>query len=415
MKSTLCLLLCFYLFQSFGQITLEECHQKARDNFPLVQQYELLQQTREFTLSNANKNFLPQLSLTAIGGYIDGTPKVSMPGGPASDPSSFNLISVIQINQVIWDGGITKASKAAVSAQSDIEQANVEVSLYSLRERVNNLYFGILLINEQIAQLELLRGNLDRNKKRVEIAVANGTAFKSDIDEIQVEIINTYQKITELSYNQTAYIEVLSAMTGDVISTEAKFERPMIQPSSVSEDILRPELRLFDYQRNLLEAKYSMDKSSLYPKLGLMGFGTFIEPGIPFGAAEMDQILVGGISLSWDIGGLYKNANNKKLSEVDLQKIAVQEETFLFNTQLQLTQKGGELSRFETLIEQDKEILSLKSNIKRSYETKYENGVGTLSQLLDRINEENVAKQNLILHEIQYLMTTYQYMNILGN
>jgi outer membrane protein TolC len=124
--------------------------------------------------------------------------------------------------------------------------------------------------------------------------------------------------------------------------------------------------------------------------------------------------LVGGLSVSWDINGLYKNSNNKKLREIDLQKIANQQETFLFNTNLQLTQKQGELDRFKTLIEQDREILKLKTSIKKSYETKYDNGVTTLSQLLDRINDESMARQNLIVHEIQYLMTAYQYKNISG-
>ena len=415
MKTILTLLFILFSHWSFGQITLEDCQQKARENFPLIKQYELIEQTREFTLSNANKNFLPQLSVTAIGGHIDGTPEFNIPGIPASDPSNFNLISMIQINQVIWDGGITKASKAATTAQSEIDQANVEVTLYALRERVNNLYFGVLLINEQMAQLELFQSNLERNKKRVEIAVTNGTAFKSDIDEIQVEIINVTQKITELTFNQKAYMEVLSAMIGETVSVDTEFQRPVVASDSINQEIRRPELRLFDYQRNLLEAKSSLDKSMIYPKLGLIGFGTFIEPGLPFGPSEMDRILVGGVSLSWEIGGLYKNSNNKKLTEVNLQKITTQEETFLFNTGLQLTQKNGELDRFETLIQQDQEILALKTSIKKSYETKYENGVSTLSQLLDRINEENVAKQNLILHEIQYLMTAYQYLNISGN
>ncbi len=176
--------------QTFGQITLEECQQKARENYPLIKQYELIEQSKDLTLSNANKAYLPQLDINIIGGIIDGLPTFTPPGGNESSSSlELNLITIAQLNQVIWDGGITKVRKEMAEASSNIEQADLEVSLYALEERINNLYFGILLIDEQIKQFELLKSTLERNMKSVQNAVAGGTAFKTDIFGFEIRII----------------------------------------------------------------------------------------------------------------------------------------------------------------------------------------------------------------------------------
>ena len=164
----------------YGQISLDSCQQMAISNYPLIRQFGLIDQTSEFTLSNANKAFLPQLSVNVIGGVIYGLPSSNLPESQNNSSAEAQLISVIQINQAIWDGGVTKASKELIMANAEIEKADIQVSLYQIRERVNNLFFGILLIEEQMNQTEIHLSNLIRNSKRIQSAVENGTAYMSD-------------------------------------------------------------------------------------------------------------------------------------------------------------------------------------------------------------------------------------------
>ena len=402
-------------FYGHAQVSIDSCRNKARENFPLIQQYDLIEKSKEYTISNANKSYLPQLDITVIGGVIHGFPSFSQQNSSESSKTQGNMISIVQLNQTIWDGGITKARKEIAQASAKMENADVEVTMYSLNERVDNLFFGILLIEEQVKQLEILRSTMNRNLKRVEIAIENGTAFRSDVDEIMVEVINTDQKIEELKSNRSAYINVLAAMIGEEIENNAVFSRPVKEEDIITLQNNRPELRLFAQQEKLFEAQRKIDKSMMYPKVGLLGFGTFIQPGIDFGPSKITEIFVGGLSLNWNIGALYKNENNKKLTEINLQKVDVQRETFLFNNNLELTQTQVELEKFSKLIAQDREILALKTKIKNAYDIKYENGISTLSQMLDKTNEESVAQQNLIVHEIKYLMKVYQYKNKSGN
>jgi outer membrane protein TolC len=404
-----------YSVPSSGQVRLEDCQRLARENYPMIRQYELIELTREYTMSNANKNYLPRLDVTLIGGMISGLPSFSAPGEGSSSSSDMQLISVVQLNQPIWDGGVTKAKKGVIEANTAVEKAELEISLYALEERINNLFFGILLIDEQIGQLEILRSSMQINLDRVNVAVENGTAYKSDIDEIQVEMINIDQRMEELRSNRNAYINVLGAMTGRKIEVSSSLERPVVEDNFLQLENNRPELRRFQSQGAMIEAQRQIDRSALYPKIGLLGFATLIEPGIDFGASTIDNIFVGGLSLNWNLDGLYRNGNNKKLTELNLQKVAIQKETFLFNNELELTQTRLDLNKFRNLVEQDREILELKTRIKEAYELKYENGVSTMSELLKRTHDESAARQNLVIHEIQYLMTAYRYKNRTGN
>ena len=395
---------------------LEQIQEMAKINYPQIKQYELIEQSREYNVSNAGKAYLPAFDVTMIGGVIDGFPSFSSsPGGDSgsSDPA-VNLITVVQLRQTIWDGGITKAQKEIANTKAKIETTEVDVSLHALNQKVSDLYFGLLLINEQIKQLQLLKENLETNQKRVLAAINNGIAYQSDIDELNVQLIDTDQNIIAFEYTNAAYTKMLSAMIGQQIqSTDS-----LIKPSPALFDptiINRKELTVFEQQRNLISSLSKMDKSTLYPKLGVLGFGTFIQPGLDFGPSTMNNIFVGGVSLSWNVSGLYKNKNNKLLRELDLSKIETQQETFLYNTRLQASQTQQQMEKYQALLERDQQLIDLKKSIKKSYEAKYDNGIVTMTDLLTKINDENVALQTKAVHEIQYLMTLYSLKLETGN
>jgi outer membrane protein TolC len=396
-------------------LTIGACQDSALNNYPLILQHDLIEQSKALTLSNANKAWLPQFDITLIAGILEGMPSFAPPGTEESSGVNTQLIAIGQLNQTIWDGGMTKASKQIIEAGSEIEKAELQVNLYQIRERVNNLYFGILLIDEQLTQLDILEQTLRQNQKRIQSAIANGTAFKSDEDELKVELINLDQRRVELQYNRQAYIKVLSLMTGEEISNDVTLTRPVFENTIAGLEINRPELQMFNSQRSLVGAQAKLNKATLIPKFGLLGFGVFLTPGVDFGNSKLENLFVAGLSLSWQLGPLYKNGNNKKLTEISLQRIQNQEETFLFNTNLDLSQTHIELDKLKKILQQDQEILALKRNIKEAYVTKYDNGVATMSQMLDRINDESLAKQNMIMHEIQYLMKAYQYLTKSGN
>jgi outer membrane protein TolC len=391
-------------------LTIEQSYQLAVDNYPLIKQYELIEKSKDYTLSNANNAYLPQVSLTAIEGYVFG----DFPGmGSSGDQSKFKFIGLGQVNQTIWDGGATKTQKKIIEASSNLDKASVEVSLYDLRSRVNQLYFGILLIDEQLKQLEIQSTILSNNIDRVKKLNENGLAYKTDVDEMKVEQLKLNQQKKNLQYTRSGYQTMLSYLIGKNID-QTKLEKPL-NTTTLDNTINRPEQLRFASQRNLINAQSDMQKVNLMPKVGLLGAGVVLAPGINFGKDKISTLGVAGLSVGWDIKGLYKNANEKELTKLELNKIVVQEETFLFNTKLQLSQKTADIERQKAILIDDDEIVKLRQTIREGYQLKYDTGVGPLIDLLNATEKEGNARTEKALHEIQLLMSIYEYQTIRRN
>ena len=238
---------------TFAQLTLDSCQQKAQRNYPAVRQYDLIAKSEEYSVRNANKAWYPQVSLNAIGGYII----QGLPTPPESEttPDKFKFIGIGQVSQTIWDGGATHAQKEIIHANAAVDSATNDVSLYSLRDRVDQLYFGILLIDEQLNQVNLLKGNLQRNLDAANLSLQNGLAYQSDVDEVKVEVVKAEQKETEFQSSRKAYVEMLSQMIGEPIADSAQLEKPAVSDPSAYATINRPELSLFNNQRKLVDAQ----------------------------------------------------------------------------------------------------------------------------------------------------------------
>ncbi len=393
-------------------LNIDSCYVFATRNYPLIKQYELIEKTKEYTLSNAGKAYLPQVSLTAIEGYVFGDlPTI----GASGDGSNFKFIGIGQINQTIWDGGATKTKKKIINAQSETDKANVDVAMHDLRSRVNQLYFGILLIDEQLKQLEIQNTTLTNNVNRIKQLTDNGLAYKTDLDEIRVEQLKLNQQRTEFNYTRNGYVIMLSLLIGAHINSQTILQKPPVSDQGSNLGIIRPELSLYKSQRNLVIAQSDMQRVNVMPKIGLLGAGVLLAPGINQGSSKATTIGVAGLSVGWNIGALYTNSNEKELKQQSLNKINVQEETFLFNTRLQLTQTNANIEKQKAVLAQDEEIVNLRKIIREGYQLKYNTGAGPLFDLLTATEKESEARAQKALHEMQLLMTLYDYKTISGN
>ena len=394
-------------------LSIDSCYAFAVKNYPLIKQYELIEKTKEYTLNNAGKAYLPQVSVTAIEGYVFGNlPSFGAPGSN-TESGNFKFIGLAQVNQTIWDGGATKTQKNIINASAEADKASVDVSLHDLRSRVNQLYFGILLVDEQLKQLEIQSAILSNNINRIEQLNENGLAYKTDVDEIKVEQLKLNQQKTGFNYTRNGYVTMLSLLIGAKINEQTTLQKPLIGNLLSDTEIVRPELSLYKSQRNLLNAQAGMQHVNLMPKIGLLGAGVLLAPGISSGGAT--TIGVAGLSASWNISGLYKNSNEKQLTKQALNKIDVQEETFLFNTKFQMTQASADIDKQKAVLADDDEIVKLTQTIREGYQLKYDTGVGPLHDLLNATEKESEARAQKALHEMQLLMTLYNYKTISGN
>jgi outer membrane protein TolC len=401
--------------QDSKQLNIDSCYAMARRNYPAIKQFALVEKTKEFTISNANKSYLPQFSLTGIAGYVGGLPTFSLPGAPAPSASdNFKFIGIGQVNQTIWDGGATHVQKDVAKTNAEVENATIETSLYTIRERVNQVYFGILLIDLQISQLELLKENLNRTLNKVKLSKENGLGYQSDVDEIRAEVLTVEQKSIELKYVRSGYIVVLSHLIGKTLTDNITLQAPSNIEKVYAENN-RPELRLYSSQRQLVEAHSSINRAYNMPKVGLLGYGILLTPEMNMGLTSFNSLYVAGLSVSWNTSNLYKTHNSKQLDNIQLERIKSQEEVFTFNNNLQLKQSASEIEKQKAIVAKDDEIITLKSKIKQSYQLKYDNGLCSMNDLVTSVYKENEALNNQSLHNIQLLLSLYNYKIQSGN
>ena len=396
-------------------LSIDSCYVLAKKNYPLIRQYELIEKTKEYTLSNANKAYLPQLSITAIEGYIFGELPSLGPASGETESSDFKFIGVAQLNQTIWDGGATKTQKRIITASSEAEKASLDVTIYDLHDRINQLYFGILLVDEQLVQMEVQNTILGNNINRIKQLSDNGLAYKTDLEEIKVEQLKLNQHKTELKYVRNGYVMMLSLLIGVKITEPIILQKPALNDPLPDFQITRSELSLYKSQRNMVNAQSDLQRVTRMPKIGLLGAGVMLAPGIGSGDNGMTSIGVAGLSATWSIGGFYKRGNEKQLTELSVAKINLQEETFLFNTKIQLAQTSADVEKQKAILRGDEEIISLRKSIRESYQLKYDTGSGSLMDFLNATEKESEARSQKALHEMQLLITISEHKTITGN
>lgn len=417
------LLLGFQYQTLTAQLTLEQCQQKARDNYPLVKQYALLGQSEAYSLANLSKGYLPQLSVSAQATYQSDITSLPPELGQALgqvlgrevhfesiDKDQYRLTA--ELKQLIWDGGNLRSQQQAVRMSGKLEKQKLEVDLYALKERVNQLFFGILALDEQLVQVDLLLGELAANQGKIVAYMQNGMASQPDVDAIRVEQLKVSQRKAELTTARQAFRTMLTAFTGDAAASKAE----LIKPGIPLEDTLikRPELKLLELQKELYTSQERIVRAANRPAIGAFLQGGYGNPGLNMLVPGFTPWYMAGARLSWNIGGLYTQKNSLNKIAVNKQQVDIQKETFLFNTRLKAEQVRHDIEKFREQLKSDEEIILLRNTIKKSAESKVENGTLSVTDLLREITAENAARQEKSLREIQLLMAVYQLRVILN-
>ncbi len=411
----------------FGQsLRLDTCQKKAKNNYPLLKQYGLIEKTADYNLSNANKAYLPQVSLLAKATYqsdVTAIPEnlgqvlTQLSGQPVSFPvlSKDQYQAALEVNQLVWDGGVVNAQKKMIKASSEAEKQKLEVDLYALNDRINNLFFGVMLIKEQLNVNRILQDELASNYQRMQSYLKNGLIQQADLDAVKVEQINAAQQETDLKSVLKSYCQMLSVFTGLQVNENTELEKPLLPIVNENIQNKRPELSLFDSQKNLLESQKKTIVAGNLPKIGLFIQGGYGRPGFDFFNNDFTSFYIGGVRLSWNISGFYTQKNELKKIETGQKNVDIMKETFLFNTNLLTTQQLNEIDKLRSTLKNDEEIILLRNNIKKAAEAKFQNGTITATDLLREINAENIARQTRTLHEIQLYMAVYQLKNTTNN
>ena len=404
--------------------SLDECRRLAREHYPEIRQYDLISQTEQYNISNAARAWIPQVVLSGQATYQSATPTYPDAFNAILDANGIKMDGIrrdqykimIDVSQNIWDGGLSKANMAIAEAEAAEQRSRVDVSLYDLQSRVDNLYFSILLLDERMAQTEGLITVLESNLKRMQSCHENGVARQADVDAVEAELLSARQTMGQVESSRVSFRRMLELFIGQKLITE-KLERPAMY-EVLSSTSARPELELFDAQENKLAAQRKAINSSVMPRFSAFAQGYYGYPGMDMfkSMVSTDWSLnaIIGVRMSWNIGAFYTMKNNLEKLKTAEQQIAVQRDVFLFNTRMQTTQDDGEIARLRKAVEDDERIVELRRRVRMAAESQLENGVIDATDLLCKITDETNAVLARSTHEIELLQAIYRLKTTLN-
>ena len=394
--------------------TLEECQQAAERNYPLIRQYGLIEKTTALTVANIQKGWLPQISASA-----QATLQSDVVSWPDQMQGLYQQMGLdmkglkkdqwrvgIDINQTLYDGGTINSQKTIAREQGNVQSAQNEVSLYQVRKRVNEMYFSLLLLDEQLRLNRDLQELLGGNERKLASMVKGGTAAKSDWQNVKAERLNAVQQATSLESQKRMLTAMLSSFCGIEVKS---VEKPAMTEISGANN--RPELRLFDAQLRLADAQEKALDAALMPKVGVFAQGYYGYPGYNMFEDMMRHSgsLNGmvGVRLSWNVGALYTHKNDKAKIQWQRDMTETSREVFLFNNRLEQIQQSEGIGKYRQLMADDKEIINLRSAVRKAAESKLAHGIIDVNDLLREINQENAARVQQSMHEIEMLKEIY--------
>lgn len=407
-------------------ITIDECRRMATENYPMVKQYGLVEMSTDYSISNAKRNYLPRISISAQATYqsevVEFSPEIqnmfSTFGVNYAGIDKDQYRATIELQQNIWDGGVSKAQRKKAEAEGESSARSIETEIYSVNERIDQLYFGILILKARQEQNTKLRELLKSNCDKIEGMLKNGTAMQSDYDAVRAEQLAAEQDYRRITASCKAYCNMLSLFTGKEITPDTEFTLPeaIYDPDAENR---RPELSLIDARISELDAEEFALKRASNPKIGAFAQGFYGNTGLnmfkDMTEHRWSANYIVGIKLQWDISQYYTRRNTKNKITLARQQLLNNKETFLFNSDIKRKEIEGEIDKMHEIMHKDDEIIKLRRSVREAAESKYRNGVIYISDLLREITLENNAEIAGKLNRIELAKEIYRLKNTLNN
>ena len=407
-----------------AQVTLEECIMLAQNNYPLIRKYDLLNQTKEVNLSDINKNWLPQINLYGQGTIQNKTPSfpeslagiISQTGTTIAGQDEWQYKVGANISQNIWDGGTSKAKRKTECAEDAERQAALEVQLYAIRERVENLFFGILLVDKQIEQTRNMQALLQSNLDKLKIMQKNGTVMQSDVNMVEAQYLSTSQQLTQAESASRSYRKKLELFIGKSLIGQELVKPDASIPKNLIPD--RPELKHFEMQLLVNDVKNENITASTMPQIGLFTQAYYGYPSFNYFESMMNRNpsfnILTGVKVSWNVGAFYHKKNDRQKLRLASDNITVERDVFLFNTNLKTRSQLDQINELKAVIKDNDRIIELREDVRKAAESQLDNGIIDATSLLTKIIDEKQARLTASYHEIQLLQCIYQLKYILN-
>ena len=398
------------------KLTLEECYLLANKNYPIAKQSELVQQKATFEIEALKKGKLPKIDLNAQATYQSEVTQlpISLPNVTVNPANNDQYRATLDVNQLLYNGGVINATTKLKEAQALTQKQQVEVSLYQLKLKINQLYFSILVLQERESILVSKQNQLFSKSKEVKSGVKFGAILPASEKVLEAENLKIKQQLVEINSDRTKLFQNLASLTNSEMNSKAKLEKPTLILDFVQKSN-RPELKLYDLQSQQIENSSVILSKNQLPKINAFGQAGYGNPGLNMLDNSFQPFYVLGIKANWTVFDWNKTKSEKQALSIAKEIVNTEKETFQLNNQMQLQEFENEINKQEEILKTDAEIITLREYILKSADAQFKNGVITSSEYITEFTNLYEAKTNQKGHEIQLEFAKANYQVIKGN
>jgi len=399
-----------------GNLSLDYCYQKAMANFPLIKQRQLLKDVSQLKIKTLDNTFLPQAFINGQATYqsdVTSLP-IKLPNVNIEGLSKDQYKVSLDLSQTIYDGGNVSKQKKLESLSIETDEQNLDAELYKLKDRVNQLYFGIILIQESEKQVDVIKKDIENKLAKIESGVKNGIMLESNADVLKAEIIKLDQQLIELLENKKSSFEMLAELMGESINETPVLNLPVSPEIKSLFENKRLEMKVFDLQLKKTDALKDLVSVKTMPRFSAFGQAGYGRPGLNMLKNEFKEYYMVGAKLSWNIWDWNQNHTDRKIIDIQKDIINSQKDIFEKNLKISAEKQMGDIRKLQSLIEKDNELIELRDKIVKTYSSQLDNGVITSTEYLTEVNNQLQARLTMESHKIQLIQAKINYLTLTG-
>lgn len=394
-------------------ISLEECYSLVAQNYPLAKQSQLLEAQNQLDSEVISNAKLPQFNLDAQATYQSDVIEIPIPNAAIDPLNKDQYRATFSVNQLIYNGGLTNASLNMKSAQLKTKQKQVEVSLYQLKQQINQLYFSILLSQEADVLLKTKQVQLNAKLKEVKPGIKYGVILPSSDKVLEAELLKINQQFQELESNKMVLIETLSRLIGQSLDASTLFQNPLME-IQLHEELNRPELDLFQFKKEEIESSETFISKQNSPKLLGFATGGYGNPGLNILDNSFQPFYTVGIKLNWTVFDWSTSKNQRKSLAINKDFVDNEIEIFKLNTNIELNKQQKNIEKMKAIIASDIDIITLRKDVLKTADSQLKNGVITSSAYITEVTNLYEDENTLVRHKIELQLAKANYNVIKG-
>jgi Outer membrane protein len=402
--------------QAPGKLSLDYCYQKAMANFPLIKQRQLLKDAGQLKIKTLNNTFLPQAFINGQATYqsdVTSLP-IKLPNVNIEGLSKDQYKVSLDLSQTIYDGGNVSKQKKLENLSVETDEQTLDAELYKLKDRVNQLYFGIILIQESEKQVDVIKKDVENKLAKIESGVKNGIMLESNADVLNAEIIKLDQQLIEFSENKKSCFKMLAELMGEAINETPVLDLPADPEIASSFENKRLEMKIFDLQLKKTDVLKDMVSVKTMPRFSAFGQAGYGRPGLNMLKNEFKEYYMVGAKVSWNIWNWNQNHTDRKIIDIQKDIINSQKDIFEKNLKISAEKQMGDIRKLQSLIEKDSELIELRNKIVKTYSSQLDNGIITSTEYLTEVNNQLQARLIMESHKIQLIQAKINYLTLTG-